>query len=761
MSLQIEIMKRCLLLGVLFLLALVAKATHIVGGEFEMVHAGIDATGRFKYNFGLILYFDLNNGAMEIIEGPNAERLITVRIFSKRTNAVMGTFILKYVFPSNGGIYEQVKYFQEECSEASSKVMKTARLYYKYAEYIGTNGDLTDEGNYTYRDLVLNPEVYDDPEGYYIAWERCCRNYTIKNIYSDDPDRGPRYAGLTFYLEFPPLKKNGELFINSSPTLFPPLSDYACPNRLYYVDFAGTDLDEDSLVYTMVEPYNTHDRAAVPLGNVPGPGPYPYVQWQSPFSMDNIMMGAPDLNISSDGLLTVVPTLNGLYSFAVKCEEFRNGEKIGEIRRDFQMYVLDNCPIAEAPLVEAKPIGGDFQIGAVNVSFPNTTVDNSRCVIIRVSDPSSTNIENGNQDEVKIRAVPLGFKNKEVKDIIPEISEATLVNGSTAEFTVCFPKCPFILGPYKIGIIAEDNSCPLPLLDTVVVTVNVELPRNAEPYFQEKEIIQTVQEGSGVVSWNIIGKDENTDPLILTPVPPIGFSLTDYGFNYTQPAIANGLIETQLTWNSKCDEVDFSQRTNFPFMFLLNDLDECDLLPPDTMRFDLTMDLYDFHLPVIEYVPEPALEEVNLVTKIYESVNFNVHGSDGDANEVIVLAGNGINFTLNNIGASFPGITGKSEITSLFSWRPDCEQVELGDYAFQFILTNDDNRCNYHLADTLLVNIEVLKPDNVSPILTADGVADNLSIDYTLGEAISIPLAGTDNDANPLDLLTLSLLTLW
>ena len=53
---------------------------------------------------------------------------------------------------------------------------------------------------------------------------------------------------------FPRSLKTDNHFINSSPRLFPPLNDYACPRKPYYVDFAGVDDDGDSLVYSLVTP---------------------------------------------------------------------------------------------------------------------------------------------------------------------------------------------------------------------------------------------------------------------------------------------------------------------------------------------------------------------------------------------------------------------------------------------------------------------------------------------------------------------------
>ena len=44
---------------------------------------------------------------------------------------------------------------------------------------------------------------------------------------------------MTYTLQFPPIvDSSGSPFVNSSPKLFPPLSDYACVNQLFYIDFA-------------------------------------------------------------------------------------------------------------------------------------------------------------------------------------------------------------------------------------------------------------------------------------------------------------------------------------------------------------------------------------------------------------------------------------------------------------------------------------------------------------------------------------------
>jgi len=197
-------MKRILLVVLCFLTFPLA-ASHIVGGEFEILHVSGNT-----YRINLILYFDELNGLVGARD-PD----VRARIFRKRDNLVIQDEVFLPLISQT-----PVSYTQPECSRGE---LVTTKLVYSST-------------------FNLPDNVYNDPEGYYIAWERCCRNYTITNVQSNDPLFG-QYAGQTFYLEFPPVVKNGQPFINSTPRLFPPLNDFACPNRLYYVDFAGVDDD--------------------------------------------------------------------------------------------------------------------------------------------------------------------------------------------------------------------------------------------------------------------------------------------------------------------------------------------------------------------------------------------------------------------------------------------------------------------------------------------------------------------------------------
>jgi hypothetical protein len=719
-----------ILLAVLWACIVPAFASHIVGGEFELIHL---SDNTFRIN--LILYFDELNGS------PAArDANVVARIYRKRDNLFMRDVFLPLVSQT------PVSYTQPECSNGE---IVTTKIIYSDVFVLPSNG-------------------YDDPGGYYLVWERCCRNYTITNIYSDDPLIGI-YAGQTFYLEFPPVVRDGQPFINSSPRLFPPLNDYACPNRPYYVDFAGEDDDNDSLVYSLVTPLNTKSSAAIPF---PGPGtrPFPEITWRPPFGPDNVMNGNPDLKISDDGFITVTPTMQGLFVFAVKCEEYRDGVKIGEVRRDFQMLVVDKCPQAEPPQIRGKKSADpDFIYDdTMTVSFSNSVADEERCIQVEVSDPDASKQDENFQERIKIKAIPLGFK-RDVTSVLPEITSATLTNGETRVFDICFPDCPYLPdgGPYTIGIVAYDDACSLPLFDTLKITVNVEPPPNEAPYFVTPDVSDALAEGTSK-SWPIEARDDDGDPLAIRFVP-VGFTAEEAGMSFTIDEQQDGLVKAKLTWDAYCDIYNFTQRTDFEVWIVAEDADYCNLRNAAMMKLDLKVLLPPNALPIIDtdLTPDPAERFVpEIKRQVFESLVFNVTGTDAD-NDLINLHVEGVGFNISDYNITFEPVSGQGHVMSQFRWDISCDKLDLNKrdmFNFRFIVIDQANKCQLVNTDTVDVFVKVEAPPNTAPTLTYNSINQihtfiDGSLTAHLGEQIDIALAGTDPDNVPTpDLLRLELI---
>ncbi|MCU0358693.1 MAG: gliding motility-associated C-terminal domain-containing protein [Cyclobacteriaceae bacterium] len=720
----------------LFTLWYKASASHIVGGEFELRHLSGSS-----YRLSLILYFDEING------NPGArDPFADVRIFRKRDNAIMINAIrLLQVSITN------VPYTQPSCSKGE---IVTSRILYS-------------------ADIQLPASQFNDAQGYYVAWERCCRNYTITNIFSENPVLGNRTAGQTFYMEFPPVVKDGSPFINSSPRLFPPLNDYACPNKKYYVDFAGVDDDGDSLVYSLVTPLNTKSADALPPGNLPRPAPYPDVQWRPGYSLQRITRGSPDLQITPDGFLTVTPPLAGvaLYVFAVKCEEYRNGVKIGEVRRDFQMLVVDACPVAEPPQIVGRKKGEvNFSVPnqTLALSYSNTVSATDRCVEVRISDEDSKKPEDGFQEKVSIRVLPLNFKNntRYLNELLPAVSAATLVNGSAADFTICFPECSYVPGGiYQIGVIAYDDACSLPLSDTLRLSVFVEPPPNQPPIFITPDQQITINEGDPLLTIPILAEDADLDQLEAFFITD-GFTMANAGVGLNLVTAEKGKLTGAFTWDSRCDVFDFTQRTTFLLKVFVEDQDKCRVQNRDTLTFNLNIILPGNNDPLISSNLQQGNEKrIEVTRKIFESLQFDVFGRDAD-NDFIVLGMKGKGFNAADAGVVFNGAQGNGSVQSPFSWNLNCERIDLSKqtvYDLEFIVVDNANKCRLYKADTLLVSVRVEPPDNTPPTLTIASMNDvtlaaDRSIKVFQGTEIQLKLTAIDPDFSPADMVFIDLL---
>jgi hypothetical protein len=704
------------------LLAIPVMASHIVGGEFEIVHVS-----GFKYKINLIVYYDEVNGAPG---NKQQDQIITARIFRFRDNAFIQDVQLPFQFETN------VDYTQPDCSIGA---LKTSRMFYS-------------------TEITMSPEKFGDPEGYYIIWERCCRNYTISNIFSQAPPpnggTSAQSAGQTFYLKFPPVVRDGQPFVNSSPVLFPPLSDYACINKPYYADFAGTDRDGDSLVYSLVTPLSTHTTAAYPPL---APAPYPEVKWREPFGPNNILNGNPDLKISRDGLLTVKPAfLEGLFVFAVKCEEFRDGVKIGEVRRDFQMLVTD-CQAAVPPKITAKQPNGAFTDTAINAVFANTVADEDRCVTVRVTDEDALSQFHNFSEQVKIRAIPIGFKG-DVSDVLPSVTFASLSSANPfVDFKICFDKCPHQAGPYQIGIIAADDACSLPLLDTIKINVNIQPPPNERATFltPAMDVKETVRKGFERI-WTITGRDPDGQK-VLVEVITDGFKLEDAGFRLVQKPTTADRYEADLIWDTNCEKFDFTEKRNFKIKLLIDDEDQCELKEPDILNFNFTIDLELGNAPVIGSTLTAHQRQNGVDMKIFDNLNFFVFADDREKDELTISMGPN-DFLPASYGMSFNPVTGKPVISSPFNWPLLCEKLNLAqkdEFDVTFIARESKTVCKINQADTLTVRIRVAPPDNDKPELTVTQLAPDPpftnDIKIKLGEEIRLLLTAKDPNSQPQD----------
>lgn len=678
-------MKHFLLLIILIQLTftLSLKASHIVGGEFELVH--VDGT---TYELKLIQYFDDVNGE------PGAEDMFAdVYIYSKRNNNFMQSVRLYNVG------YEYVPYTNPECSDSR---LITRRIVYT-------------------TEIQLSASIYNEEEGYYAVYERCCRNYTISNL------NNPDLTGQTFYLEFPPVVKDDQPFLNSSPILFPPLSDYACVNELYYFDFRGTDTDGDSLSYRMSVPLNS-TQSNIPVAlPTPSPAPHPLVNFSDGVTADNMVSGTPNLSINKDGFLTVRPDRLGLFVFAITVDEFRDGLKIGSVKRDFQMLVID-CEISTPPSTTAI-IQGDPVIYEDSPPVITYSVDENKCIQFQVTDPDPA-------EKITIKAKAVNF-DADLSDIFPDQTQVLYGNSDTLKFDICLPNCPLTSGePAIIDFLVMDDACSLPLIDTMRMTFALEDDGNESPYIIDNKNILPITLNAGE-SFELVvkGQDDNGDFLSLEAVPvDDNFRLRDYDMSFPTLEAGPGGITKIFRWTADCEKYNLAENNDLSLYFLLEEDRFCNNGPGDSLRLDIHVNLPENHPPVVS---TDGLASTDVTVVLGETLKFTVIGDDID-NDFMSLEAVGNGFTLSDVNVNFQNTSGMGRIGSIFTWNVNCDNVDLtlqDNFEFLFIATDQGN-CNTSNADTLKINVHVEPDINTQPLMTVNGPVEPIGENEFTAEAV-------------------------
>lgn len=345
-------------------------ARHIAGAD--LFYQCIDPV-QSRYEFELWLYRDCTDP-----EGADYDNPIVIFIF-RGDGTLYGT---QNVFLTNSGPWNPQGV--DAC-------------------FLQRPGTCLEEGVYRFT-LTLPPRV----DGYYVAWARCCRNAAITNLAS------PLNMGITYLSRIPPARRAA---CNSSPKFVQRPPFFLCAGRDFYFDHRATDADGDSLVYQIVAAYhsvNTQGQGAVNpvVGGSPvvnpqnplGPPPYQTVTYApgysalQPFGAGGICQIDP-----ATGLLHLRAPNPGLYVVAIAVLEYRNGEFLGETRRDMQFYVAPCRPPTAPPVVThdfgGLPHRGDTLILEVaqnacfSVSIQDTQPPTPPATLSYVVSPSIANVQ--------------------------------------------------------------------------------------------------------------------------------------------------------------------------------------------------------------------------------------------------------------------------------------------------------------------------------------------------------------------------------
>lgn len=300
-------------------------AAHIVGGEVTY-----ECLGNGNYRFTMQIYRDCASGGAQF-DSAGGGLPGTVSIFS-------GTTLFIETIELNPPVIENIPpNIDNPCLVIPDNIC-------------------VERGTYTFTQSLPS-----SPEAYTITYQRCCRNGSITNIFL------PGDTGATYTIELTP---TAQTTCNNSPvfTNFPEI--IICVGEPLDFDHSATDAEGDQLVYSLCSPVDGGGLAGTGgngsfsdlngvAPNPDAPPPYANVDFRAPgFTSQFPLGGEPRVTIDPiTGVITGTPITRGQFVVGVCVEEFRNGQLLSTVRRDFQFNVEDCEPLVQADIVEDVFLG--------------------------------------------------------------------------------------------------------------------------------------------------------------------------------------------------------------------------------------------------------------------------------------------------------------------------------------------------------------------------------------------------------------------
>jgi gliding motility-associated-like protein len=320
---------RCVCLCLLALLgAANVYATHIVGGEVTYKWRGGN-----RYEVRLDIYQDCLTGQGIVIAQDNPA------IFSLFSGT--GTLMSVDSIAAASTLFVPANFSNDCINNAPRTCLQRQTFFMDY-------------------------ELPANAGGYYVVYQRCCRNNGILNILD------PENTGATNFAIIPP---RGSAEAGNTSAVFnnyPP--QIICVNNPLVYDHAASDMNGDSLSYEFCTAYQ--GGTVVDSKPIPRSINFKPLVYINGNTAGMPMSGTPVLQINArTGMITGTPNQMGRFVVAVCCHEWRNGRMINTVTREFQ-FVATNCSkavVADIPQFSDEANTYIVQCKGKTVDFTNNS----------------------------------------------------------------------------------------------------------------------------------------------------------------------------------------------------------------------------------------------------------------------------------------------------------------------------------------------------------------------------------------------------
>ncbi|MEM9052753.1 MAG: gliding motility-associated C-terminal domain-containing protein, partial [Bacteroidota bacterium] len=507
-----------------------------------------------------------------------------------------------------------------------------------------------------------------------------------------------------------------------------PSEAYLCVNGLNAIDFGATDADGDSLVYSLVDAIRGNSTFFDPDPIVASPKPWDLVPWEPGYSADNQVGGLIPISIDSEtGLITAQPELQGVFTVAVKVDEYRDGILIGTIRRELQ---LSSTPCDfDFPSVILTPNGEtefDFFVG----------IDS--CLTITITDPNIG-------DSLFVSASsPLLDGSVEPQAFFPDATgESQIVQDFCWQ-----PSCLNLdNGPFPVTFTAFSLGCAAePFITELTIFI--------DPFIEEDE--QTFIEGP--IPGDTVFVDLYND------------NTHCFDFVFGDPNIADtlivNLISSELENQPVEPEIQQGGQIVFPICW---DVECADVRPEEAYSIDFAVTARNCEVDETVIFSVPILVDVptdipSVFSEPNDTIRWQFYSSDTlcididftDANFFDTLSFTVESEILNPFGVNPATFGQASEIDfesleGRICWAPLCEQVREEPYVINY--TGFANSCRTFETTEFTTLLFLELPPETPPFFELPLIG--FDVEHSVGDdPIEFDVLVRDPDPN--DLLTLS-----
>jgi hypothetical protein len=230
---------------------------------------------------------------------------------------------------------------------------------------------------YRLRFYEVRMDLPNNPMGYIISFQRCCRIEGIRNMTAPSNDNG-----ATYLCEIPGTSSLPDAVRNSSPLFNTNDAVAICVGSGFEFDFSATDIDGDSLSYQFCNAYvgggpsRGQNCLSCPVPNPGAPPPYTSIGYSGSYSAAYPLGFAVNINRSTGLVTGTAPNEIGQFVVTACVSEYRRGVLINTHRKDIHIKVSDCIPL-RAYLNPDYSYCDDF-----NVTFKNLQVNPTGSVYI-------------------------------------------------------------------------------------------------------------------------------------------------------------------------------------------------------------------------------------------------------------------------------------------------------------------------------------------------------------------------------------------